>query len=221
MTDPDHDPDVNVRQAGVNSGYAAFQIAKVLTTSEQHDDPATRERAQKKIDKWETVLRNILSGAVDYGSRTPVDGVPGWATLEVVTGGLATGGLLAGGLIREDEKRLLGRLREVPEGTERRTLNGHFLTDGGLSELQERLRTACYDVGVPEEAALMVVAWLVENGYAGEARELIDALSPFFGSCAFIRFCSTNPSGLATGSTCRKSEIRSRTFVRSSRTSVS
>jgi hypothetical protein len=95
MTDPDHDPDVNVRQAGVNSGYAAFQIAKVLTTSEQHDDPATRERAQKKVDKWETVLRNILSGAIDYGSRTPVDGVPGWATLEVVTGGLATGGLLA------------------------------------------------------------------------------------------------------------------------------
>jgi hypothetical protein len=193
MTDPDHDPDVNVRQAGINSGYAAFQIAKVLATSEQHDDPATRERAQKKIAKWEAVLRNILSGAVDYGSRTPVDGVPGWATLEVVTGGFATGGLLAGGPIREDEKRLLGRLREVPDGTERRTLNGHFLTDRGLSELQERLRTACYDVGVPEEAALMVVAWLVENGYAGDARELIDSLSPFFGKLRFYPLLLDQP----------------------------
>jgi hypothetical protein len=194
--DPDHDPDVNVRRAAVNSGYAAFQIAKALTTSEQHEDPATRERAQQKISKWETVLRDILSGAVDYGSRTPIDGVPGWATLEVVTGGFATGGLLAGGPLQEHERKLLGGLREVPEGKERCTLNGHFLTDGGLSELQERLRTACYDVGVPEEAALMVVAWLVENGYAGEARGLIVALSPYFAKLRFYPLLLDQPRRL-------------------------
>src|SRR5262249_4556070 len=74
---------------------------------------------------------------------------------------------------------------EVPQGLERRALNAHFLTDAGLADLQERLRTACYDVEVPEEAALMVLAWLVENGYADEARALIDTLAPYFAKLRF------------------------------------
>jgi hypothetical protein len=185
MTDPDYDPNVSAKRAGINPGYAAFQIAKALTTSQHHDDPATRERARQKISKWEAVLGNILSGAADHGSRTPIDGIPGWATLEVVTGGFATGGLLAGGPLQEYERKFLEGLREVPQGQERRALNAHFLTDAGLAQLQERLRTACYDVEVPEEAALLVVAWLVENGYADEARELLDTLSPYFTNLRF------------------------------------
>src|SRR5262245_6086299 len=185
MTDPERDPDGNVTRTGVNPGYAAFQIAKALTTSRHHDDPAARERAQQKISKWATVLENILSGAASYGSRTPIEGIPGWVTLEVVTGGFATGGLLAGGPLQEHEKRLLKDVPEVRESDERRRLNAHFLTDAGFAQLQERLQTGCYDVEVPEEAALMVIAWLVGNGYADEARELIDTLSPYLARLRF------------------------------------
>lgn len=171
--------------AGVNPGYAAFQIAKALTTSEEHADPATRARAREKIARWETVLRNILSGSVEYGSRTPVEGVPGWATLEVVTGGFATGALLAGGPLQPHEQALLATLSGIGEGNERRDLNAYSLTDAGLAELGERLRTGCYDVEVPEEGALLVVAWLVEHGHAEEARELLGELSGFFARLRF------------------------------------
>ena len=54
MADPDQNadsqnPDANVHRAGVNPGYATQQIARSLTTAVHHDDPATRERAKKKI----------------------------------------------------------------------------------------------------------------------------------------------------------------------------
>lgn len=168
-----------VKPVGVNPGYAAFQIAKALITSEHHDDPATRARASERVAKWETVLNNILTGSANYGSRTPVAGAPEWATIEVVTGGFATGNLLAGGELLEHERQLLQTVPASP-GTERLRLNAYFLSDAGLAELQSRLHSGCYDVNVPEEGALMVVAWLVENGHAQEARELLDKLSPFF-----------------------------------------
>jgi hypothetical protein len=185
MTRNDHGPGSEIDPAGVNPGYAAFQIARALTTREEHGDPATRERANEKIARWEAVLRNILSGSVRYGSRTPVAKTPGWATLEVMTGGFATGALLAGGPLQEHEKKRLADLPDVPKGAERRALNAHFLTDAGFAELREWLRTGCYDVAVPEESALLVVAWLVENGFAEEARGLITELSPFFGKLRF------------------------------------
>lgn len=173
-------------QVGVNPGYAAFQIAKALTTSEEHDDPATRERAKERVAKWEHILRSILSGSVEYGSRTPVAEVPAWATLEVATGGFATGELLAGGPLQAHEKKLLlGDLPGVHVTEERRALNAYFLTDAGLADLQQKLETKCYDVGVPEEGALLVVAWLVKNGYVEEARKLLHQISPYFSKLRF------------------------------------
>ncbi len=180
-----HDPNIESRPTGVNPGYAALQIAKALTTSEEHGEPATRERARERIARWQTVLGNILSGAVEYGSRTPVKEIPEWATLEVVTGGFATGGLLAGGPLQEHERKRLAELPRGPAGEERRALNAHFLTDAGLAELRERLHAGCYDVELPEEGALAVVAWLADNGYAEEARGLLVELSPYFSKLRF------------------------------------
>jgi hypothetical protein len=185
MTGRDRNLGIGASPVAVNPGYAGFQIAKALTTSQEHADEATRERARSKISKWEAVLRNILTGSVAYGSRTPLGGVPAWATLEVVTGGFATGHLLAAGPLQEHERALLEDLRGVPEGEERRVLNAHFLTDAGLTELRERLRTGHYDVGVPEESALMVVAWLVTNSYAEEARALLQEISPYLTKLRF------------------------------------
>jgi hypothetical protein len=179
----DSDNDSTIPRA--NPRYASFQIAKALTTSEVHEDAATRERAKQKITKWETVLRNILTGSVDYGSRTPVEAVPVWATLEVVTGGFATGLLLASGPLEEHEKALLEKLCGDLSHEPRRFLNAHFLTDEGIADLSQKLRTGCYDVALPEEGALLVVTWLVENGYADEARELLSELSPQFSTLRF------------------------------------
>lgn len=182
MTEQRDNSDV---QVNVNPGYAVFQIAKAFTTSEEHKDPATRLRAQERIAKWQTVLQNILSGSLEYGSRTPLNKVPAWATLEVVTGGFATGQLLAGGPLQEHETKLLTTVPTVRKVEERSALNSYFLTDAGLADLQQKLETKCYDVGVPEEGALLVVAWLVKNGYVEEARQLLNELSPYFAKLRF------------------------------------
>jgi hypothetical protein len=184
MTRRHVDSDSNV-PAGANPAYAAFQVAKALTTSVSHRDAATRERSREKIATWTAVLENIFNGSLAYGSRTPVDGAPSWATLEVVTGGFATGALLAGGPLHAHEKALLEVLPAVPPGDERRALNAYYLTDEGLAALQEMLRTGCYDVTLPEEGALLAVAWLAQNGHLEEARALIDALAPYFSKLRF------------------------------------
>lgn len=168
-----------------NPGYAAFQIAHALATSESHSDPATRERAREKVNKWVSVLEGMLSGSLTIGSRQPMASVPVWATPEVVMGGFATGQLLAAGPLQAHELELAARIAPARAGMERRQLNGYFLTESGLTELTERLRSGCYEIRVPEEGALLVVAWLVANDRADKAREIIDALSPHFATLRF------------------------------------
>jgi hypothetical protein len=185
MTERHDSPGSEQPAVGVNPGYAAMQLAKALTASEEHDDPETRERAKARITKWEKVLLHVLGGTVAYGSRTPVDGIPAWATLEVVTGGFATGRLLAGGSLQPHELQWLSLLPGVRSGDERRALNAYFLTDEGLAELQQRLRTGCYDIHLPEEGAILVVAWLVEHGFAEEARGLLEKISSHFADLRF------------------------------------
>ncbi len=177
----------------VNPGYALFQIAKALTTSEQHEDEATRERARQKISKWITVFRGILSGRLDVGSRTPVEGVPGWATMEVVTGGFATGELLAGGPLLDHERTLLSKLSQASDSEARHVLNRYHLTDDGLAHLQEQLGSGCYDVTVPEEGALLVIAWLTQNGHVEKARSLLDKLGPYFPKLRFYPVPAERP----------------------------
>jgi hypothetical protein len=168
-----------------NPGYAMLQIAKALATAEEHDDPATRERAEARVARWLTILRNIRTGSVAYGSRTPVNNAPAWATLEVAGGGFATGGLLAGGPLQEHEKALIATLPPVAKGQERLALNTYFLTEAGLQDLQARLRAGTFDVTIPEEGALLVAAWLVGNGRAAEAGCLLDELIPYFDRLRF------------------------------------
>lgn len=169
----------------VSAAHAAFQIAKALTTSKQHEDAGARARAQERVATWEAILANILSGSVAYGSRTPLHGIPDWASLEVASGGFATGNLLAGGPLQEHERTLLERLAAGVDGGDRLALNAHFLSDAGLAELQACLRSACYNVRLPEEGALLVVAWLLENGHADDARQLLDEIAPFFSRMRF------------------------------------
>jgi hypothetical protein len=168
-----------------NPGYAAFQIAKALTTAERHADPATRERARDRITAWASVLTGMVNGSLTVGSRTPVENMPGWVTLKVVTGGFATGDVLAGGPLLDHERALLARLSATAETAPRRRLNAHFLTDEGLAELHALLASGVYDVSVPEEGALLVVAWLAANDRADAARRLVDAVAPYFDKLRF------------------------------------
>ena len=185
MTNQKVERDVTQKPPGVNSGFVSFQIAKALTTSQEHDDPATRVRALEKVGKWKTIFRNLLNGATSHGSRTPVGDVPAWATLEVMTGGFATGELLAGGSLQAHELQLLSRFPQAPDGQERRFLNRYFLSEDGLKELQASLLSGCYEVRIPEEGALLVIAWLVENRHADIARELLTVLTPFLPTLRF------------------------------------
>ena len=172
-------------QPSAGQGYALFQLAKALTTQAQHPDPATRERAKRRIEEWSAVFSGIVNGTLDVGSRTPLEGVPGWATLKVLTGGFASGELLAAGPLQAHERSLLSRFPSTSESDARRVLNGHCLGEEGLAELQARLQSGCYDVSVPEEAALLVVAWLVQNGHFEQARGLLEALGPWLSRLRF------------------------------------
>lgn len=176
-----------------NPGYAAFQLAKALTTAEQHENPETRELAKRKADKWISVFTQMLEGSLSIGSRTPLKNVPTWVTLEVVTGGFATGSFLAGGPLREHERALASKHGLSSADEDRLALNRHFLTEEGMSELLGRLHQGTYEVNVPEEGALLVVAWLIENGYGDQARELLDELAPFFSRLRFYPEAMESP----------------------------
>lgn len=161
-------------------GYGQFQLAKALLAYTEHPDAATRERAAARVERWQNILVNIVSGTVRYGDQSPFHDVPAWVTLEVATGGFATGRLLAGGQLLPHERAQLARLSHVDEPGARLALNMHALSEEGLADLQSRLASGDYTVDVPEEGALLVVAWLLSQGHVEQAHALIDALAPLF-----------------------------------------
>jgi hypothetical protein len=174
-----------VESPQVNPGYAGWQLSRAVTTSEEHADPETRDRARQKVAKWVKVLEGLIDGSIAAGSRTPVSGVPPWATLEVVTGGFATGALLAGGPVLEHEQKLLADLSPQRSGCERQVLNKFFLTDEGVSRLQALLESGCYELDIPEEGALLVVAWLLCHDQPDAARDLLEEIGPFLSKLRF------------------------------------
>jgi hypothetical protein len=180
-------------KATANAAYALGQLAKAFLASSSHEDPAARERARVKVEAWAKVFQGMLTGALGVGSRTPVANTPGWATLEVVRGGFATGELAAAGALRPHEAGLLDRLALEGAGHERAALNAHFLTEAGLGQLLALLRSGCYRVDVPEEAALLVVAWLVERGHADTARAVLDEIGPFLRTLRFYPVPAEEP----------------------------
>ncbi len=169
----------------IGSGYAAAMLAKAFLTHETHADPDVRERAAERVRRWQQVLAQALAGTVDYGSRTPLAGIPDWVTLEVVTGGFATGQLLAGGPLADFERELAASTPGVRKGHERRDLNTYFLGEAGIAQLQARLADGDYRIDLPEEAALLTVAWLLQQGQAQAARDLVATLAPFFDRLRF------------------------------------
>ncbi|MGY5035881.1 hypothetical protein ACWC9U_34725 [Streptomyces sp. 900116325] len=156
--------------------YARTQLVRAFTTALTHEDPATRLRAEDRGRRWHAVITGMADGRLRIGSRTPVAGLPAWATPEVVRGGFATGTAAAGGPLQPYESEA-ARRAGVPE--DRRALFVHFLTEPGLAHLWNLLDSGRYEVTVPEQAALLTVAWLVRAGEIAGAVELVELLKPF------------------------------------------
>ena len=94
-------------------------------------------------EKTTTAALAFLFGLTTPGSRQPTK-YPEWLTLEVAQGGFSTGRLTAALLSSDKSSRL-------------------YLQPEGMRELLSMLETGAYDIQDPENAALLIVAWLMKN----------------------------------------------------------
>ncbi|WP_449352961.1 hypothetical protein [Streptomyces shaanxiensis] len=163
--------------------YAAGQLAKAFLTALTHEDPDTRRRAEVRGQRWREVLAGMAAGRLTIGSRTPVAGLPAWVTPEVLRGGFATGTASAAGPLQPYETET-ARSFGVP--AERRALFAHCLTEPGLTWLWALLDSGRYRIDVPEEAALLTMAWLVRHGETDAALDLLAELEPFADRLRFL-----------------------------------
>lgn len=178
---------------GIEAGseYPAGQLARAFVTALTHEDTKTRTRAYERVRRWLRVLGGMADGSVAVGSRTPVAGLPAWVTLEVVRGGFATGTAVAGGPPLPAE---IDTARRVGVPARRRDLFAYYLTEAGQTELCAALDSGDYEVALPEEAALLVVAWLLRAGDRAAALELLDTLAPFADQLRFTPRPSDGPA---------------------------
>lgn len=171
----------------VNPGYVFGQLSRALRAG----DPS-------RVAKWQAVIDGLNDGSLEVGSRTPVAGVPAWVTLEVVKGGFATGQFAA----------------QLP--TQPTNLNRHFLTEAGQTHLLHLLDTGCYRINVPEEGALLTVAWLAAHGQLDRAYQVLEAITPFFDRLRFYPVPDARPL-ITSAMVFRQSVAKTATALRSNR----
>lgn len=182
-----------------NAGYLVALMGRALRAADATEDEATRGRAQARIARFAAAIEGMANGTISVGSRTPVADTPAWATLEVVTGGFATGALLAGGPLQPHERAKLAAIQAMDAGwvarfsSERAALNAWFLTDEGLAELRAMLEHGTYRIAVPEEGALLVLAWLLAHGEGERATDVLEAIAPFFDRLRFYPIPDERP----------------------------
>ncbi|MFC7216833.1 hypothetical protein ACFQLX_01395 [Streptomyces polyrhachis] len=197
------------RAAVHHPGYPLGQLARAFATALSHEDADTRRRAEERVRRWQGVLAGLDDRTLTVGSRTPVAGLPAWVTLEVMRGGFATGAARAGGPLEPDE---VEAARRAGVAAERGALFAYHLTEAGLAELDALLESRCYEVRVPEEAALLTVAWLVRSGDRLGALRLLEVLEPFADRLRFTPRPSPHPAPDA-GSACRRTVGETRQAV--------
>jgi hypothetical protein len=174
--------------------YALGQLRRALDAARSSRDGAARARAEAKVERWQAVLTGVASGELTIGSRTPVADTPAWVTLEVAHGGFATGRYLAETPLDDDETALLRSLPDpTPGTTDRERINLWYLSDAGLEKLSAAIRSERYRVEVPEEAALLVVAWLLDEGHHELALDTVAELRPLMHRVRFSPRLQTQP----------------------------
>jgi hypothetical protein len=175
----------------INAGYPLGQLIKVLS--------GAGARASERVKQWQQVLAGLFDGTLRVGSRTPVGETPPWVTLEVVHGGFATGNFAAGGALQTHEREKLRSVPQAANGVERTTLNLYFLSDAGRAELEAMLDDGRFRLGVPEEGALLVAAWLLRRGEVDLATKLIVTITPFFDRLRFYPVPHPRPLRIGDG----------------------
>lgn len=177
--------------------YPQLQLSKALQALELNPDSRT---AQKRVKKWYVFEKKFNDNELTIGSSQPVKNYPKWVTLEVLHGGFASGRAMAGGSLSNYEQQKISELAEKQENfkikssmtsKQRHFLNLYFLSDEGMAELLEALHTGKYLASTPEENALLVVAYLIENDQAKKAKSVIEELLPLFGTLRFFPEPST------------------------------
>lgn len=164
------------------TSYPRARLADAIVTALRHSNPLTRRRAEDRMRRWQQVIDGMTNGSLTIGSRTPVDRFPAWVTLDVIHGGFATGGAAAGGDLLQHEHDLAQRTGLPPR---RDALFAYHLTEPGLAELNAMLDTGAYAVDVPEEAALLTLAWLLRAGDYPGAVTLLDHIEPYASELRF------------------------------------
>ncbi len=173
--------------------YASHQLAKAFVAALSHDDPKVRSNAENRVAKWRAVLSGVASGRIRVGSRAPVADLPIWVTPEVVRGGFATGSAAVASDLEPHEVDWSDRLG-VPRS--RQAIFAALLTERGLQELLGLLRSGRYRVMVPEEAALLAVAWLVDKGDVEGGLQLVEVVEPYADRLCFVPRRGNDPRDL-------------------------
>jgi len=180
----------------LNPAYAQQHIAQALQTYTTHPNADTRARAEQKVGQWRCVLRAMRLQTINYGSRTPVGQFPEWVTLDVIQGGFATGTARAGGELLLHEVDWVLQLGLEQEKRQRLALNSYFLSEAGLAQLYAWLDQGDYSVSVPEEGALLSIAWLVRQGDHTTAHAILDTITPYFNKLRFYPQPRKTPQNL-------------------------
>jgi hypothetical protein len=170
----------------VNIQYAWSELQRARRASRESSDPTVRAQAFERVAHWTNVLAEIQSGRLAVGSRTPTE-APVWVTLQVMTGGFASGTYVAGGPIRASELALASHYGVAPN---RRALNLHFLLSEAADEL---LATQRYRIAIPEDGALLAVAWLRQRGEIDSAATIVNEIEPWFEELAFYPELAEEP----------------------------
>jgi hypothetical protein len=164
--------------------YIVAQLGRALASPGAAADAEARARAEAKLVDWSRVLAGTLSGSLEVGSRTPT-GAPPWVTLEVLRGGFASGVYAAEGPLLPHELERLGRLGRPADARARAVLNASYLDEAGIAELQALLDGGGYRIDVPEEAALLAVAWLARADRPAQAAAILEAIAPWMDRLRF------------------------------------
>jgi hypothetical protein len=186
----------------INLGYIRQQWQRALATMLRHRDAGARSRAEQRMQKWMEVLSGMVDGALLIGSRTPTR-LPAWVTLEVVRGGFATGAAVAETPLGPDEQRLLEEFGLSGLRAYRRrarlALFAFFLSDAGQEFAMRLLTEQRYRVDLPEDAALLTLAWLRAHHHLEAAVGLLEQIAPYAGRLRFTPKPLPEPSASPEG----------------------
>ncbi|MDR0653208.1 MAG: hypothetical protein LBG12_07860 [Synergistaceae bacterium] len=166
----------------INIHYARNQLYKALESNCQDAD--SKDQSEKRIAQWIDVINGIENDTLKIGSRKPAK-YPVWVTPEVVRGGFATGRAMADAPFSDEEReRLVALAPNAPANRE--SLFAVMLSDSGLAWLRETLASRRYKIEYPEDSALLVIAWLFENGGANEAMAIVEEIAPYAPTLRFL-----------------------------------